>query len=357
MASVYVASTETFVGKSAVCAALLQQFRTAGYRIGYMKPVSVSAVPTETGTADEDAQLMCRLFDLPDPPEVLAPVLATPRIIDRVLRGEQPNFSDDVQRAYQRIAADRDVVVLEGVNTWAEGALLHLSAPEVSELLDAPVLLISRYRSTMAADAIISVHHYLGERLIGVILNQVLPEQVEFVRGTFAPFLEKAGVPVIGVIPDDPQLEAVSVAELAEVLGATVVSEGDANRLIEHLSVGAMGADTALQFFRRQPNKAVITGGDRADLQIAALETSTSCLVLTGNVRPAQTVITRAQERNVPILMVSGDTLSVVQRTEGVIGHIRFGRGDTHAHFSQLAAANIDLQRLEQILKLPPVGK
>jgi BioD-like phosphotransacetylase family protein len=357
MASVYIASTETFVGKSAVCAALLQQFRTAGYQIGYMKPVSVSAVPSETGASDEDADLMRQLFDLPDPPDVLAPVLATPRIVDRVLRGEQPNFKADVQRAYQQIAANRDIVVLEGVNTWAEGALLHLSAPEVSEMLDAPVLLISRYRSTMAADAIISVHHYLGERLIGVILNQVLPAQVAFVRDTLAPFLEKAGVPVIGVIPDDPQLSAVSVAALAEELGATTVSAGDSNRLVEHLSVGAMGADTALQFFRRQPNKAVITGGDRADLQIAALETSTSCLMLTGNVRPAQTVVARAQERNVPILMVSGDTLSVVQRAEGLLGHMRFGRGDTHTRFNQLAAANIDLQRLEQILKLPSAGK
>ncbi len=356
MASVYLASTDSFVGKSAVCAALLEQFRAAGYRVGYMKPVSVSAVPGEAGAVDEDANVMRRLFDLPEPAEVLAPVLATPRVIDRVLRGEQPDFRNAVQDAYRRIVESRDVVVLEGVNTWAEGALLNLSAHEVSEMLDVPVLLISRYHSTLAADAIVSVHRYLQSRLLGVILNQVLPEQVEFVRGTLAPFLESAGVPVIGVIPDDPQLEAVSVAELTEVLGATVVSRGNSDRLVEHLSVGAMGADTALQFFRRQPNKAVITGGDRADLQIAALETSTSCLVLTGNVRPAQTVVRRAEQRGVPILMAAGDTLGVVQRLEGLFGRMRFGRGDMHLRFSRLAAANLDFRRLVESLKLPPAG-
>jgi BioD-like phosphotransacetylase family protein len=354
MASVYVASTETFVGKSALCAALLQQFQNAGYRVGYMKPVSVSAVPSETGAADEDAQLMRQLFDLPDSPETIAPVLATPRVIDGVLRGQQTDFRPRMRQAYDRIAAERDVVVLEGVNTWAEGALLNLSAHDVSEMLDVPVLLVSRYHSIFAADAIISVHRYLGDRLIGVVLNQVLPDQVEFVKATMGPFLEQAGVPVVGVIPDDPRLEAVSVAELGEILGATVVSQGDQNRLIEHLSVGAMGADTALQFFRRQPNKAVITGGDRADLQIAALETSTSCLVLTGNVRPAPAVLDRATQRNVPVLMVTGDTLSVVQRAEGLFGRMRFGRGDTHARFSQLAGENLDLQRLQQLLQLPP---
>lgn len=354
MTSVYIASTETFVGKSAVCAALLEQFRSAGYRIGYMKPVSVSAVPSESGAADEDAQTMRRLFELPDAPETIAPVLATLRVIDGVLRGNQRDYRADVQRAYDQIAADRDIVVLEGVNTWAEGAFLHLSAQDVSEMLDVPVLLVSRYHSALAADSIISVQRYLQPRMLGVILNQVPQSQAEYVRDTFAPFLEQAGVPVLGTIPGDPLLGAVGVAELAEELAATVVGEGDMSRVVEHLTIGAMGADTALQFFRRKPNKAVITGGDRVDLQIAALETSTSCLVLTGNVRPAQTVLDRAAQRRVPVLLVTGDTMSVVQRAEGLFGRIRFGRGDTHDHFSKLAGENIDMRRIISLLKLPP---
>ncbi len=357
MTAVYLASTETFVGKSAVCAALLQQFRDAGYSIGYLKPVSVSAVPSEAGSADEDAQMMCRLFDLPDDPATIAPVLATPRVVESVVRGEQQDFGARVREAYDRIKTDRDVVVLEGVNTWAEGALLNLSAHEVSEALDVPVLLVTRYRALMAADQIVAVHRYLGKRMVGVILNQVPQSQVEFVRTTLVPFLEREGIPVIGVLPDDPQLEAISVGELAAELGANVVSPGDPNRLVEHLSIGAMGADTALQFFRRKPNKAVITGGDRADLQIAALETSTSCLVLTGNVRPAQAVLSRAEQRGVAVLVVGGDTLTVVQQAEHLFGRMRFGRGETHARFSQLAAANLDMQRLIQILQLPPPSK
>ena len=357
MTSVYLASTETFVGKSAVCAALLQQFRDTGYRIGYFKPVSVTAVPSEAGSVDEDAQLMRRLFDLPEDPATIAPVLATPRVIESVVRGEQQNVAERVRQAYERIQADRDIVVLEGVNTWAEGALLNLSAHEVSEMLDVPVLLVTRYRSLLAADHIIAVHRYLQQRMIGVILNQVPPSQVEFVRTTLVPFLESSGIPVIGILPDDPQLEAISVGELAEELGANVVYPGDPTRLVESLSIGAMGADAAIQFFRRKPNKAVITGGDRSDLQIAALETSTSCLVLTGNVRPAQAVLSRAEQRGVAVLVVGGDTLSIVQQAEHLFGRMRFGRGETHARFSQLAAANLDMQRLIQILQLPPPSK
>jgi BioD-like phosphotransacetylase family protein len=56
--------------------------------------------------------------------------------------------------------------------------------------------------------------------------------------------------------------------------------------VVENLTVGAMTAEAALRRMRKQRNKAVITGGDRTDIQLAALETSTSCLVLTGNLEP-----------------------------------------------------------------------
>ncbi len=354
MTSLYVASVEASVGKSAVCAALLQQFRDAGYTTGYMKPVSVTAVPTETGTVDEDVLLMRRLFDLAESPETLAPVLATPRVIEQVVRGEKPNYHERVRAAYDQIAADRDLVILEGVNTWAEGAMLHLSADDVSELLDARLLLVAHYRSLLSIDAIMAVRQYLHEPLIGVVLNQVVPEQVDFVRNTVVPFLEASGIPVFGVLPADPRLSTVGVAELAEALNATIVVPDTQNRTIESLAVGAMGVDTALQFFRRKANKAVITGGDRADLQLAALETSTSCLVLTGDVQPARQVVDRAQQRGVAVLVARGDTLSIVQQAEGLFGRLRFGRGDTQARFAELAAANIDITRLIDALKLSP---
>lgn len=353
MASVYVASTEPFVGKSALCAALLEQFRGRGYRVGYMKPVSVTAAQTESGALDEDAQLMRRLFDLDAEPEQLTPVLATARVVDGVLRGEIPPFAERVRTAHTQISADKDVVVLEGVNNWAEGALMGLSADEVSTLLHAPVLLITRYRATLAADTIVAVQRFLKDRLLGVVMNQVHPSQVDYVTSTLVPFLEKRNVPVLGVLPSDPALEAVSVGDLAEQLGAEIIG-GDQTRMVQSLSVGAMGAERALQFFRRKPNKAVITGGDRADLQIAALETSTSCLILTGNIRPAATVLRRAEERNVPILLTADDTLTVVQRAETLIGHVRFGHGDQHPRFSQLAAERLDMTRLINLLGLTP---
>lgn len=351
MATLYVASTETFVGKSAVCAVLLDHFRAEGHTIGYMKPVSVAAVQTEQGALDQDAQLMRELFDLQEPMEQIAPVLATTRVVESVLRGDQPDFRAKLQAAYQAVSANKALVVLEGANTWAEGALMDLSADQVSDLLHTPVLLISRFRSINTVDHIAAVHRYLGDRLMGVVLNQVLQSQLELVQSRVAPFLENSGVPVLGVIPYDAQTEAPTVQDVVDHLDATLIVEGDRRRLVENLSVGAMSADAALSFFRRKPNKAVITGGDRADLQIAALETSTACLILTGNLRPAATVLDRAEQRNVPILMTPDDTLGTIQRLESLMGGLRF-EGTKRERFQQLAANHIEWSRLTQLLKL-----
>jgi uncharacterized protein len=351
MAIVYVASTETFVGKSAICAVLLDHYRSAGRSVGYMKPVSVAVTQTEQGALDRDAQLMRELFDLQEPMEQIAPVLATTRVVESVLKGDKPDFAARLREAHTAVSAGKQVVVLEGANTWAEGALMDLSADQVSDLLNAPVLMISRYRSINAVDIITAVHRYLGDRLLGVILNQVYQSQIDYVNSVVAPFLEQQNIPVVGVIPHDVQTESPTVQDVADHIGAQVIGEGDRQRLVEALSVGAMSAENALSYFRRKANKAVITGGDRADLQIAALETSTSCLILAGNLRPANTVLDRAAQRNVPILLTSDDTLTTVQRLEGLMGHLHFA-GTKRDRFQALAADRIDWQRLNKLLQL-----
>lgn len=355
MATIYVASTETFVGKSAICAALLDRYRAQGHSIGYMKPVSVAAVQTESGAIDQDARQMREMFDLAETPEQIAPVLATTRVLEGVMRGDRPDFAARLREAYAAVSQGKDIVVLEGANTWAEGALLGLSADQVSDLLDAPVLLVNRFRSLTAVDTIAAVQRYLGKRLLGVVLNQVPQSQVDWIRSTVAPYLEQQGVPVLGLVPHDPQIEAPTVDEVASHLDATVISEGNRGRLVENLSIGAMSADAALSYFRRKPNKAVITGGDRSDLQIAALETSTACLILTGNLRPAATVVDRAVQREVPILMTSNDTLTTVQRLESLVGQTRFG-GARRERFERFAEQHIDWAQLNERLGLETAG-
>jgi BioD-like phosphotransacetylase family protein len=347
MATLYVASTETFVGKSAVCVGLLDRARRDGFITSYMKPVSVSVAHTEGTVLDEDAAFIRHHFSLPDPIERIAPVLVTQGVVERIMRGQGADFSRRLREAYVAVSRSKDFVVLEGANHWAEGSVVDLSADQVSDMLQAPVLLITRYRTMLTLDAILAVQRYLGDRLLGVLINQIDESQLDFVHSRVTPFLEKSGIPVFATLVQDPQLAGVTVADLHEHLGGQLIgSQSWADKLVEHLLIGAMGAESARTHFRRKDNKAVFTGGDRIDIQLAALETSTSVLVLTGNIRPAPNVIDQAEEQQVPIILVADDTLTTVERAEGIFGHIRFKQAAKIARFTALLDQSFDFGRL-----------
>src|SRR5215207_8999352 len=114
MATLYVASTETFVGKSATCVGLLDRARRDGFTAGYMKPVSVSVTRTDDAVLDEDAAFIRQHFGLADPLEKIAPVLVTQHVVDGIIRGQTTDFSRRLQDAYLAVSRDKDFVVLEG---------------------------------------------------------------------------------------------------------------------------------------------------------------------------------------------------------------------------------------------------
>jgi BioD-like phosphotransacetylase family protein len=353
MATLYIASTETFVGKSATCVGLLDRARRDGFDIGYMKPVSVSLTQTGTRLFDEDSDFIQRHFDLPGPIERIAPVLITQSLIEQSLRGRAGDIAKRLRDAYTTVSRNREFMVLEGANTWAEGSIVDLSADQVSDMLQAPVLMVVRYHSTLAADTIVAIHRYLGDRLLGVLINQIDEPMVDFVRSRVVPFLERRGISVFGLLPADAQLAGVTVTDLHEFLGGQLIGPDTwGARLVEHLMIGAMGSEVALAHFRRRSNKAVITGGDRTDLLLAALETSTSALVLTGNLRPDARVTDKAEERQVPIILVADDTMTTVDRAEQVFGHIRFKQAAKIQRFTALLDQHFDFQRLYDKLGL-----
>jgi BioD-like phosphotransacetylase family protein len=138
-------------------------------------------------------------------------------------------------------------------------------------------------------------------------------------------------------------LLSISVGELAEFLSGKILCGADrAEELVEHLMVGAMSVDSALTYFRRKPNKAVITGGDRPDIQLAALETSTKCLILTGNLQPSPIILGRAEEVGVPMILVRQDTLSTVEVIERFFGKTRFHQEKKVQRFEEMLEDRFD---------------
>jgi BioD-like phosphotransacetylase family protein len=112
--------------------------------------------------------------------------------------------------------------------------------------------------------------------------------------------------------------------------------------------VGAMSVDSALSYLTLKTSKAVITRGDRPDIQLAALETSTTCLVLTDNIDPAPIILSRALELEVPIVLVERDTASTMEALEGVFDKAGFHHEKKLERLGQVLNQCLDFEAVYQ---------
>jgi len=354
MATLYVTSTETFSGKSALCVGIARRLRRDGFTIGYMKPLS-TGLRLAAGLVDEDADFFKQTFNLPDALDDMVPIGLGPRAVESILSGDLgTDFVADLRAAYQRVSEGRDVVVLEGGANLREGYLIGLPTPEVARMLGASAVVVVKFNDDLQLlDDALTSRKRLGDALMGVVLNAVPRQRMPFVQESVKPALEARGVPVLAVLPQERLLLSVSVGDLREFLSGKVLCCPDKmDELVEHLMVGAMSVDSALSYFRRKPNKAVITGGDRPDIQLAALETSTKCVILTGNLQPSPIILGRAEEVGVPMILVRQDTLAAVEVIERFFGKTRFHLEKKVQRFEELLEDRFDFERLYQALGL-----
>jgi len=355
MTTLYVTSTETFAGKSAVCIGLGQRFMRDGFTVGYMKPLSTTARHVCDQIVDEDAEFARRMFNLTEPGELLAPVTLTPQVVEAILTGEETtDFVSKLKDAYVEVSRGKDVMILEGGASLREGYIVNLPTPKVSKLLDAPELVVVKYGNNMQlVDDILTAKTRLDDSMLGVLINAVPRQLMRFVQEVVKPYLERQGIKVFAILPQERLLLSISVNELTEALNGEILccpEHGD--ELVEYLMVGAMSVDSALTYFRRKPNKAVITGGDRPDIQLAALETSTKCLILTGNLRPSPIILGRAEEVGVPMILVKQDTLTAVEIIERYFGKTRFHQEKKVQRFQEMLEDRFDFDALYQALGL-----
>jgi BioD-like phosphotransacetylase family protein len=355
MRALYVTSVERYSGKTAICLALGKRFQADGYRVGYLKPLSLQPWLVAGRLADEDAAFAKEVLNLAAEPWEISPVVVTPEFLRAHMSGKiGADLVRKVRAECQAARADKDVLLLEGGGSLREGYIVGLPTPAVAESCGGDVLAIVRYRDEVRVlDDALAASTRLGKMLCGLIINRVPPDAMAFVAEVALPYLEKQGIQVLGILPEVHSLEALTVDELAQVLDAKVLTTHYApEALVETLTVGAMTAKAALSCFRKQTNKAVITSGDRADIQLAALETSTTCLILTSNLRPSPLIIKQAEEFNVAVLLVRTNTLETVEAIERIFGKTRLGQVAKLEQFEALLAKQVDIGRLYQVFGL-----
>lgn len=349
-----IGSIEAYSGKSGTILGITHQLQKKGLVVAYSKPLGTCMSDNAIEKVEADVQFIAQALDLSEK-QVQYPLLYLDQetVIQRLQGKDREDYSQSLQEYVQQL--EGDIVLVEGPGTLWEGSLFNLSVEQVSQAVDASILLVTRYSSLTLVDSLLKAKQYLGDRLLGILINDIPIEHLQSTQTLVKPFLEQQGIAILGMLPRDTLLRSVSVREIAQQLGAKVLCRRDRlDLMVENLSIGAMNVNSALEYFRKGKNMAVVTGGDRTDLQLAALETSTNCLILTGHMAPQPLILSRAEDLEIPILSVNLDTLTTVEIVDQAFGKVRLQEAIKVECIQQLMQEYFDIERLMDFLGLEP---
>lgn len=326
--SIYVVSTEELAGKSLVVISLALKAKSIGKKVGYFKPIGIGSSLTAQGdVVDEDVEMMKQILKLEESPDIICPImLGKNEFLEDCASVETEELFGKIVESYGKVSAGKDLMLIEGTGSMWTGSFMGLEAPKIAGDLSSKVLIVSRAENDSVIDNLVHAYDFCkkyGVSPIGAILNRVPVDKVERTERDIIPCLENRGVAVLGLIPEDRELLALTVREICDALGGKILAGEDGmDRTIQNFLVGAMTMESAMKYFRRAADKLVITGGDRTDIILAAMEAGASALILTGNLYPTIKILPRADDQGIPVIMVAHDTfttLNLVQRTVGKI--------------------------------------
>ena len=352
-----IGSTEAYSGKSAIILGIAFQLQARGVTVAYGKPLGTCLSEHPEDSVDEDVRFLSDMLGLgPDHIRDTLLTLDPVTIQSQIATGGDGDFNQALAQ-YLKPISGADLTLVEGPGTLEEGTLFNLSLPHLAEFLDAPVVLVTRYHSLLIVDSLVSARQRLGDRLLGVVINDVPESAAHDIESVVKPYLEQHQIKVLSVLPQTPLMRSVSVGELVGRLEAEVLCcEDRLDLMVESLTIGAMNVNSALKYFRKATNMAVVTGGDRTDIQLAALETSTQCLILTGHLPPSPQVLSRAADLEIPMLSVDLDTLTTVEIIDQTFGQVRFHEPVKVECLRHLMETHFDVADLTGQLGLSPVS-
>ncbi|MGA7677508.1 MAG: DRTGG domain-containing protein [Dehalococcoidia bacterium] len=350
MAALYITSMKT-VGKTALCAGIGRKLLDRGINVGFFVPVQLSGTSNADGY--EDAAFIREAFGLAESSEQLCPIRLSQRELWQSLTDEAADFTQKLKQEYRRVSRGKGIVIMEGLGNLDVDKVAALACYTIAEALEARVIIVLHYSSTLDVSKILQICKKLGQRLLGVIINFVPKPKIEAVKQGLTALFSEAGIKVLGILPEVRSLLGVSIGELAKILDGEVLTSPEAiDDIVENIMLGAMTLDSGVEYFARKTDKAAVIRGERPDMQLAALETSTKCLIITNNVKPLPAVVSQAEEKHVPIILVKQDTTATIAGIEEALTRASFRSPRKLNMFGEVLDCYFDFKALNSELGL-----
>ncbi len=353
---VFIAATRQNDGKTTVSLGLLAALQKFHPRVGYIKPVGQRFVEIAEHKIDEDTVLMDSVYKLNCPLVDMSPIAIEPDFTRKYLvTANYDALAKKIQAAFDRVAWEKDFVLCEGSGHAGVGSVFDLSNAQVAKILGAKVVIVTRGGIGKPIDEVAlnqALFEKAGVEIIGVIINKVTPEKIDYIADFARRGLKRRGLDLVGIIPHHKILSHPTLRSILEDLEAEPLNQSrQLNNLVEEVVVGAMSASNAIQFFKS--GVLIITPGDREDLVLAAAATlcektvhNLAGIVLTGNLRPCEEVLKVIHNLDCPVLLAKADSYEVASHVHDLIVKTRPDDLEKISVIRDLIGKHVDVKKI-----------
>src|SRR3954452_24625108 len=181
----FIAATRQNDGKTTTSLGLIAALQQHYPRVGYIKPVGQRFVEIEEHKIDVDTVLMDSVYQLNCPLVDMSPIAVEPDFTRKYLQSSNNDaLVKKIRKAFDRVAWEKDFVLCEGSGHAGVGSVFDLSNAQVAKILAAKVIIVTQGGIGRPIDEV-SLNQALfekeGVKIIGVIVNKVLPDKVDYV--------------------------------------------------------------------------------------------------------------------------------------------------------------------------------
>ena len=257
-------------------------------------------------------------------------------------------------RASDGESAERDAAQLArlgGVRSDGEPALENLPADTDELVVEAALETVAASRADGDRVVLVARAGEADDATLQRAISELRPEGVvmnavrEHGESATRSRVEALGGRLLATLPQDRHLAAPTVRSIAAAVNGELSGDDDLfDEASRDLVVGPVSAHEGMDYFRKYPDKTVVSRHDRVDIALGALDYEPLCLVLAGGAPTLPYVAQRAERESFALIVTALTTPEVVNTVGPLYGADRFsGARKLQTAVELVAAAGIAL--------------
>jgi len=207
LSGLFVAGTDTHVGKTLLAGAIARSLRKTGRSVEVFKPVATGCRTTPAGRVSEDAEFLAWAAESHRPLAEITPVCYVPAVAPNVAaeRIGRPVDLQTIFDAYARLRGAADCVVAEGIGGLLCPITDDFWVIHFAKMTALPIVIVARAGLGTINHTLLTLQaaRAAGLRIAGVIVNRYEADASLAMQTNPQQIAERGGVEVLALAPEE----------------------------------------------------------------------------------------------------------------------------------------------------------